>query len=161
MDITGDAVVLGDSKKLRSTPILQFAKLSENAYKSTRGSALAAGHDIYSAYDYVISSKGKQLCKTDIQIACPDGCYARVAPRSGLTHKHFIDVGAGVIDPDYRGNVGVILFNFSDEPFEVKKGDRIAQLILERIYLPDLEELPSLDETVRGKGGFGSTGGKN
>ena len=66
--------------------------------------------------------------------------------------------GAGVIDQDYRGNVGVILFNFGTEEFAVKKGDRIAQLICERIYLPDLEELPTLDDTERGAGGFGSTG---
>lgn len=63
-----------------------------------------------------------------------------------------------MIDQDYRGNVGVILFNFNNEAFEVKKGDRIAQLILERIFLPTLVELPSLDDTDRGDGGFGSTG---
>uniref|UniRef100_A0A4W3HFF3 Deoxyuridine 5'-triphosphate nucleotidohydrolase n=1 Tax=Callorhinchus milii TaxID=7868 RepID=A0A4W3HFF3_CALMI len=65
---------------------------------------------------------------------------------------------AGVIDEDYRGNVGVVLFNFSKETFEVKKGDRIAQLICERICYPELEELENLDETNRGAGGFGSTG---
>ncbi|XP_038961577.1 deoxyuridine 5'-triphosphate nucleotidohydrolase isoform X12 [Rattus norvegicus] len=80
------------------------------------------------------------------------------APRSGLAVKHFIDVGAGVIDEDYRGNVGVVLFNFGKEKFEVKKGDRIAQLICERILYPDLEEVQTLDNTERGSGGFGSTG---
>lgn len=65
-----------------------------------------------------MSARGKALVKTDIQIALPDGCYGRIAPRSGLAHKKFIDVGAGVIDQDYRGNVGVILFNFADEEFE-------------------------------------------
>ena len=63
---------------------------------------------------------GKNLCKTDIQIEVPKGTYGRVAPRSGLAHKHFIDVGAGVIDEDYRGNVGVILFNFGEHEFAVK-----------------------------------------
>ena len=161
---TVEAICLSPIKKLKmdsqiqQKPVLKFAKLSENAFTPIRGSKLAAGYDLCSAYDYTVTSKGKQLCKTDIQIACPDGCYARVAPRSGLTHKHFIDVGAGVIDQDYRGNVGVILFNFSNSDFEVKRGDRIAQLILERIYLPDLEELSSLTETDRGTGGFGSTG---
>ena len=72
--------------------------------------------------------------------------------------KKFIDVGAGVIDQDYRGNVGVVLFNFGEEEFVVNKGDRIAQLVLERIYIPELEELPTLDNTDRGQGGFGSTG---
>jgi dUTP pyrophosphatase len=81
-----------------------------------------------------------------------------VAPRSGLANKHFIDVGAGVIDYDYRGNVGVILFNFGKEPFKVTKGDRIAQLICERIWYPDIEECETLCDTERGEGGFGSTG---
>jgi hypothetical protein len=72
----------------------------------------------YSAYDYEIQPSGKVLALTDIQIAVPQGCYGRVAPRSGLAHKNFIDVGAGVIDRDYRGNVGVILFNFGKEVFK-------------------------------------------
>ncbi|KAF2977762.1 hypothetical protein EK904_007730 [Melospiza melodia maxima] len=111
-----------------------------------------------SAYDCVIPPMEKAVVKTDIQIALPSGCYGRVAPRSGLAAKHFIDVGAGVIDEDYRGNVGVVLFNFGKETFEVKKGDRIAQLICERIYYPELEEVETLDDTERGEGGFGSTG---
>jgi len=147
-----------DDIKKSSNEVLKFAKLSEHATTPTKGSKLSAGFDLYSAYDYIVEPKGKILAKTDIQISLPDGCYGRVAPRSGLTHKHFIDVGAGVIDQDYRGNVGVILFNFSDEQFSVKKGDRIAQLICERIFLPDLVELSSLDSTERGAGGFGSTG---
>lgn len=138
--------------------ILRFAKLTNNAFSPTRGSKMAAGYDLYSAYDYKIPPKGKCCAMTDIQIALPDGCYGRVAPRSGLAAKHFIDVGAGVIDRDYRGNVGVVMFNFGDKEFEVKKGDRIAQLICERIYIPELQECPNLDDTERGEGGFGSTG---
>uniref|UniRef100_A0A2K6NTG6 Deoxyuridine 5'-triphosphate nucleotidohydrolase n=1 Tax=Rhinopithecus roxellana TaxID=61622 RepID=A0A2K6NTG6_RHIRO len=92
---------------------LCFARLSEHATAPTRGSARAAGYDLYS----------KALVKMDIQIALPSGCYGRVAPRSGLAAKHFIDVGAGVIGEDYRGNVGIVLFNFGKEKFEVKKGD--------------------------------------
>ncbi|XP_075132302.1 deoxyuridine 5'-triphosphate nucleotidohydrolase, mitochondrial isoform X1 [Leptodactylus fuscus] len=141
-----------------ATVVLRFAKLSENAYTPTRGSARAAGYDLYSAYDYVIGPQDKAIVKTDIQICVPSGCYGRVAPRSGLAAKHFIDVGAGVVDEDYRGNVGVVLFNFGKEPFTVKKGDRVAQLICERIVYPDLEEVKVLDDTERGAGGFGSTG---
>lgn len=103
-------------------------------------------------------AKGKAIVKTDIQIAVPDGSYGRIAPRSGLAAKHFIDVGAGVIDHDYRGNVGIVMFNFSDKDFPVNKGDRVAQLICEKIFYPDLEELPSLSETERGSKGYGSTG---
>ncbi|NXG72350.1 DUT protein, partial [Baryphthengus martii] len=137
---------------------LRFTKLSENASAPSKGSARAAGYDLYSAYDCVIPPMEKAVVKTDIQIALPSGCYGRVAPRSGLAAKHFIDVGAGVIDEDYRGNVGVVLFNFGKETFEVKKGDRIAQLICERICYPELEEVQALDDTERGEGGFGSTG---
>ncbi|KAM9422497.1 deoxyuridine 5'-triphosphate nucleotidohydrolase, mitochondrial isoform 2-T2 [Salvelinus alpinus] len=138
--------------------VLKFSKLSEHATAPTRGSAKAAGYDLFSAYDYSIGPMDKAIVKTDIQIAVPSGCYGRVAPRSGLAAKHFIDVGAGVVDEDYRGNVGVVLFNFSKETFEVKKGDRVAQLVCERICYPDLQELKTLDETERGAGGFGSTG---
>ncbi|XP_016018746.2 deoxyuridine 5'-triphosphate nucleotidohydrolase, mitochondrial isoform X2 [Rousettus aegyptiacus] len=137
---------------------LRFVRLSEHATAPTKGSARAAGYDLYSAYDYTVPPMEKTLVKTDIQIALPSGCYGRVAPRSGLAAKHFIDVGAGVIDEDYRGDIGVILFNFGKEKFEVKKGDRIAQLICERIFYPEIEEVQVLDDTERGSGGFGSTG---
>lgn len=82
-----------------------------------------------------------------------------MAPRSGLAAKHSIDTGAGVIDADYRGQVKVILFNFSDVDFAIKEGDRIAQLIIERIYTPEVTVVEKLEESVRGAGGFGSTGG--
>ena len=72
--------------------------------------------------------------------------------------KNFIDVGSGVVDYDYRGNVGVVLFNHSEEDFVVSKGDRIAQLILESISMAPAKEVQELDETDRGAGGFGSTG---
>ena len=84
--------------------------------------------------------------------------YGRVAPRSGLTVKHFLDVGAGVIDSDYRGPVGVVMFNFSDMDFNVSQGDRIAQLIIEKIAMLDVVKVEDLDDTSRGAGGFGSTG---
>ncbi|XP_022542741.2 deoxyuridine 5'-triphosphate nucleotidohydrolase, mitochondrial [Astyanax mexicanus] len=153
------AAAVSPAKKSRiEEGVLRFAKLTENATTPTRGSSKAAGYDLYSAYDYSIGPMDKAIVKTDIQIAVPHGCYGRVAPRSGLAAKHFIDVGAGVVDEDYRGNVGVVLFNFSKETFEVKKGDRVAQLVCERICYPDLVEQKTLDETERGSGGFGSTG---
>eukprot|EP00056_Hartaetosiga_gracilis_P017598 m.7788 g.7788 ORF g.7788 m.7788 type:complete len:153 (-) comp5911_c0_seq1:165-623(-) len=137
---------------------LAVKKLTEHASLPTRGSPHSAGYDLYSAYDIVVPSKGKAIVKTDLAMAIPVGCYGRVAPRSGLTVKHFLDVGAGVIDADYRGNVGVVLFNFSEKDYEVKKGDRIAQLILEQIATPDVKEVEELPDTHRGEGGFGSTG---
>ncbi len=84
--------------------------------------------------------------------------HPHTAPRSGLSWKHHIDVGAGVIDYDYRGNVGVVLFNLAKQKYEVKKGDRIAQLVLERIFTPPVVEMEALDDTERGAGGYGSTG---
>ena len=93
-----------------------------------------------------------------LQIALPSGCYGRIAPRSRLAIKNFVDVGAGVIDADYRGEVGVILFNFSNDSFVVNMGDRIAQLVIEKIKTPQVKELVSLDGTDRGTKGFGSTG---
>jgi len=139
--------------------VLRFAKLSENAFPPLKGSAYAAGWDLRSAYDYVLPARGKVTALTDIQIAVPDGCYGRVAPRSGLAAKFGIDVGAGVIDADYRGNLGVVLFNYSDSDFTIKQGDRIAQLICEKIEMAELIEEQKLDETVRGSNGFGSSGG--
>lgn len=91
-------------------------------------------------------------------MACPEGTYGRIAPRSGLASKHFIDTGAGVIDADYRGEVKVLLFNHAEVDFQVKPGDRVAQLVLERIYTPEVIEVSDLAESVRGAGGFGSTG---
>ncbi|CDH53381.1 dutpase putaive [Lichtheimia corymbifera JMRC:FSU:9682] len=139
-------------------PRLAVKRLSENAKLPTRGSAIAAGYDLYSAANTVIPAQGKVIVPTDLSIAVPEGCYGRIAPRSGLASKHFLDTGAGVIDADYRGPVGVLMFNFATTDYEVKQGDRIAQLILERIYTPEVVEVNELDDTERGAGGFGSTG---
>uniref|UniRef100_A0A8C9U5N6 Deoxyuridine 5'-triphosphate nucleotidohydrolase n=1 Tax=Scleropages formosus TaxID=113540 RepID=A0A8C9U5N6_SCLFO len=106
----------GVSRELKA--VLKFARLSENATVPTKASAGAAGYDLYSAHDCSIGPMEKAVVNTDIQIAVPAGCYGRVAPRSGLAANYFIDVGAGVIDEDYRGNVGVVLFNFSKEIFQ-------------------------------------------
>lgn len=156
--------------------ILRVKKLTLNARLPSRGSKLAAGYDLYSAYDYSIPPRGTllvinrfvmisisfffDLCsqvQTDIALKIPSGYYGRIAPRSGLALKHSIDVGGGVIDEDYRGNVGIILFNHSDKSFSVSTGDRIAQLVLEKIITPDVIEVDELDQTERGSDGFGST----
>ncbi|CCX13058.1 Similar to Deoxyuridine 5' acc. no. Q6MVL2 [Pyronema omphalodes CBS 100304] len=151
-------------------PSLQIKFLSSTARAPTRGSEFAAGYDIYASKATTIVARGKGLVDTDIAMAVPAGTYGRIAPRSGLgglipmleddggAAKNFIDVGAGVIDADYRGQVKVLLFNHSDVDFEVKEGDRVAQLILERIYTPDVVVVEELEESVRGAGGFGSTG---
>ena len=141
-----------------SNPPLRVVRLSEHAKLPHRASSAAAGYDLYSAVNMSIPGYGKANIFTDIQIAVPLGTYGRIAPRSGLAINHFLSCGAGVIDPDYRGNIGVVLFNHGGDIFEVKRGDRIAQLVLEKIASPKVEEVVSLDETKRGSGGFGSTG---
>lgn len=143
----------------RTRPALLVKKLSENAQLPTKGSEFAAGYDLYSAVDTTVPARGKALVSTDLSIAIPHGTYARIAPRSGLAWKNSLDVGAGICDYDFRGTYCVILFNHSDQDFEVKKGDRIAQLILE-VIIPDapVVEVETLPETKRGSGGFGSTG---
>ena len=139
-------------------PILRFTRLSRHAFIPTKGSKQAAGYDLKSAHKHKVPARDMALIKTDLKIELPPGCYGRVAPRSGLTLRHRIDVGAGVIDADYRGSVSVVLFNHSDVDFIVKKGDRIAQLICERIVYPVLEETNDMTETFRSSDGFGSTG---
>lgn len=107
-----------------------------------------------------IEPHGRALVPLELQIIIPEGHYGRIAPRSGLALQQ-IHVGAGVIDEDYRGAVSVVLYNLSpDKPYTVKRGQRIAQLILEKISTPDLVELVGEDVvlTARGEGGFGSTG---
>lgn len=142
-----------------AAPPLQIKLLSPTAKAPTRGSAHAAGYDIYASTACTIPARSKALVSTSIAIAVPEGTYGRIAPRSGLASKHFIDTGAGVIDADYTGEVKVLLFNFNDTEFEVKEGDRVAQLILERIVTPEVTVVEELAESVRGAGGFGSTGG--
>ncbi|KAG0738595.1 hypothetical protein G6F23_009570 [Rhizopus arrhizus] len=148
----------GNYNKMSNSPQLLIKRLSEHAKLPTRGSAHAAGYDIYCAHDIIIPAKGKAIVATDISLAIPIGHYGRVAPRSGLASKHHLDTGAGVIDADYRGPLGVLMFNFSEQDYEVKRGDRVAQLILEKISTPEVVEVDSLEESVRGVGGFGSTG---
>jgi dUTP pyrophosphatase len=139
---------------------VQIKKLSDNATMPTRGSQFAAGHDLHSAVNAVVPAGGKLLVPTDLSFAIMNrNYYARIAPRSGLALKNHIDVGAGVVDCDYRGPVGVVLFNHSpDTDFVISKGDRIAQVIFERIGNVQFTEVDELSDTVRGAGGFGSTG---
>ena len=139
-------------------PVLCFTKLTSQARAPVKGSEYAAGFDLFSAEAVVIQPGGRACIRMDLQLAIPPGCYGRVAPRSGLALKHGIDVGAGVVDANYRGNVAVLLFNFGSAEFSVALGDRVAQLILERICYAELVEVSALDQTPRGSSGFGSSG---
>ncbi|KAI6173060.1 Deoxyuridine 5'-triphosphate nucleotidohydrolase [Aphelenchoides besseyi] len=139
---------------------LRFSRVHEDAKQPIYSSANAAGMDLSSCEDAVVPAKGKMLVNIGLKLAIPHGYYGRVAPRSGLAVKNFIDVGAGVIDEDYRGELKVLLFNFGENDFHVKKGERVAQLLVEKVLHCELLEIPEseLDVTVRGAAGFGSTG---
>lgn len=137
---------------------IEFKKLSENAKVPLRGSEGAAGYDLYSVDSVTIVPGERKLIKTDIAVSIPYGFYGRVAPRSGLAFKNGIDVLAGVIDSDYRNGVGVILINLGKDDFVVNVGDRVAQLIIEYCKQVDFTEVSELETSIRGLGGFGSTG---
>jgi dUTP pyrophosphatase len=142
-------------------PKVKFKALETGAILPTYGSNGAIGVDLYvmrNSHGYILFPGERVLVRTGLAVAIPEGYYGRIAPRSGLAHKHGIDVLAGVIDADYRGEIGVILLNTGKEGFALHAGDRIAQLIFEcadRLIPEWTDELP---ETVRGDGGFGSTG---
>ena len=104
----------------------------------------SVGCDLFSAYNCVVPSFGDALLKTDVAISIPEGTYARVAPRTGVAWRHSIQVGAGVVDRDYFGQMAVLLFNHEAKDFEICRGDRVALLILERIVLRELVPVLSL-----------------
>ena len=139
-------------------PIVKFVKISNKAYTPTKGSTFAAGHDLYSAYDYVVLPGDRAVVYTDIMVQLPTDCYGRIAPRSGLALKYGLHPLGGVVDCDYRGNVTVILANLSSRVHFIKRGDRIAQIILTKIHNPHFLECESLTQTDRGARGFGSSG---
>ena len=124
---------------------LKFKQLQTNAVLPTRGSAAAAGLDLH--------------CLDPVSLLPhPQGYYGRIAPRSGLAMKTGLDVLAGVLDADYRGEILCLLYNTGDQPIELPAGSKICQLILERIITPEAVWSDDLAVTGRGAGGFGSTG---
>jgi dUTP pyrophosphatase len=140
---------------------LRFARLGEEAREPTRAHDGDAGYDLYAAEPAHIGPGERAAVGTGIAVAIPDGWAGLVLPRSGLAARHGITLpnAPGLIDAGYRGEVRVLLLNTdAHEPFEVAPGDRIAQLLLVRHEAPELLEVASLDETVRGAGGFGSSG---
>ncbi len=138
--------------------VLRFKKLDDRALLPKRGSALAAGLDVCAIEDVEIGPRQRGMARTGLAVAIPPGFYGRVAPRSGLAAKNGLDVLAGVIDSDYRGEICCLLYNTSDEVIKLPAGSKICQLILEQIITPDAAWATELDETARGAGGFGSTG---
>lgn len=146
--------------------IIQFQKLILGAFIPQRAHKTDAGYDLLSPLAYVIQPGSNCLVKTGVAVRLPNppieglGVYGRVAERSGLSLKKMINVGGGVIDNTYTGDLGVILFNNGTEPFKIERGDKIAQLIVEVCMFPKSEEVTDIYGSVseRGHHGFGSTG---
>ena len=137
---------------------LNFKRLDARATLPTRGSAYSAGLDLYSIEDITIEPRQRVLARTGLAVAVPVGFYGRVAPRSGLAVKNGLDVLAGVIDSDYRGELCCALLNTGNELLSLPQGSRLCQLIIEQIVTPTPAWAEELEETARGVAGFGSTG---
>lgn len=144
----------------RSFTLLQVQRLYASATLPKRGSPGAAGLDLFASASATLLPGGRQLVPTGIALAIAPGLYGRIAPRSGLALNQCIDVAAGVVDSDFRGEIAALLVNNGKEPFRVGRGMRIAQLILERcvMFSEPLEWSASLPDSARGSDGWGSTG---
>ena len=145
---------------LEQNGLVQVKLLSSHAKLPIRATTGSAGYDLISPEAISIPSHSRKLIDTKIALALPNGTYGRIAPRSGLSMKA-IDIGAGVIDSDYRGSVKALLINNGNIPFQVAKGDRMAQSIIEKISTGNLVQKTELLDTERSKKGFGSTGSPN
>lgn len=143
---------------------LYIKLLNDNAKVPRKTNSLDAGYDLSSCMETQIPGKSRDVISTGICVRIPPGTYGRVAPRSGLAVNYGIDVLAGVVDASYSGEIKVVLYNTTNTIFVVNIGDRIAQLIIEKIATPEIEvvnELPSTESetgVVRGDRGFGSSG---
>jgi len=139
---------------------IEFKKLNPDARIPEYKTAGAAGADVYAVKNADIRPGGTTLIELGFSIAIPEGYEVQVRSRSGLALKNQVIVlnSPGTIDSDYRGPMGVILANFGKDVFYVNKGDRVAQLVINKVETFPYEEVEELDETERGVGGFGSTG---
>ena len=137
---------------------IRTRRLHDDARLPQRGSPLSAGADLFCAESCTLAPGERRLIPTGIAIEIPVGYYGRVAPRSGLAVRNGLDVMAGVIDADYRGEVRVLVINLGCDTIRFKTGDRIAQLIIEQAAPAIFEWSEELGDTTRAEGGFGSTG---
>jgi len=141
---------------------LKMKKLRENAVFPERKTSGSAGYDLCAclASEFMIEPGDLVIIPTGLAVELEEGYSAMIFTRSGLGIKHGIHVsnGVGVIDSDYRGEIHVGLTNAGKTPYKIAPGERIAQMILMRVFTPEIEEIQTLSETERGSGGFGSTG---
>ena len=134
---------------------LPFVKMSANVITPTRATGGSVGLDFYSPEDYEIPPHRQLLIPTQIKLQIPLGYYGRIAPKSGLTILHQLHVGAGVIDPDYTGEIMILMINAASRAYSIKRDDPIAQLILEKVSIPILKQVNEIQPTVRGTHGCG------
>jgi dUTP pyrophosphatase len=139
---------------------IEIKKLHENAKIPQYQTVQSAGFDLVSIEDITIKPNQRVLIGTGLAMAIEDGFELQIRPRSGLAYKNGITVlnSPGTIDSDYRGEIKVLLINHSEDDFNIKTGDRIAQAVVQKVYQASFEIVEELDQTVRGSGGFGSTG---
>ena len=154
---------------------VKYSKLNKEGKEPFQANSSDAGYDLFSTEYVTIEPFQRRLISTGINVEIPEGFYGRIAPRSGLACKKGIDVMAGVIDSGYRGEIKVLLINLNFEGYnlkpnafeamfgsankiDIKPGDRIAQLIIERCYKVDWKKMKTLENSERGQGGFGSSG---
>lgn len=139
---------------------IKFKRIHPDAVLPAYAHPSDAGMDIRSVADVTVPARGRALVPTGLVVLLPPLYEAQVRPRSGLALKSGITVlnTPGTIDSGYRGEIGVILFNTTDADFQVRKGDRVAQVVIAPVTQPVIEEAQEIDETDRGAGGFGSTG---
>jgi len=139
---------------------VKIKKIKDNAIIPKYAHAGDAGVDLYSTEDYTLKPGDRVLVSTGIKIVVPKSYEAQVRPKSGLALKHGISIcnTPGTIDSGYRGEIGVIAINQSNEDYKIEKGKKIAQMIFNKIEEAEFEEVDELEDTTRGEGGFGSTG---
>jgi dUTP pyrophosphatase len=143
---------------------IRFSRNNDNAKLPIRGTEYSAAFDLYSGEDLTVTARSRCLVDTGLKLSeCPRDVYLRIAPRSGLAVKGY-DIGAGVVDSDYRGPVKVLFINTTDDDYSISTGDRIAQMIPERIRTDlrcvingEENDTSEVIRTERGEGGFGST----
>ena len=133
-----------------------FQKLSEKAVSPHQATPGSVGYDLFTPIDFQIPPKEQKTVFIDLAIAPPEGYYAQLMSKSGLTVLYELEVKAGVIDPDFTGNIGVVLKNNSDQPIERLVGEQIAQLLFIKVATPTLIQVTSLAKTERGEYGFGA-----
>ena len=145
-------------EKVSLDMLIKFKKMDSNAKLPSYANQGDAGMDFYSAENYVLRPNERKTVKTGIAMAIPVGYVGLIWDKSGLASKKGIKTMAGVVDSGYRGEVQIVLHNLGNEDFVVEKDMKIAQMLIQPIHQPRLEEVAELDETKRGDGGFGSTG---